>query len=270
AERAKKTDGRICSGLKSATRTGPPRPEGPSAPEAHAAPTSARAASATALRMAPAYHWRHDARAPARRLRRGPAVRGHSPRGRRECASARPRRPRDRARRVHDRGRAVALRSARGVGPRGRRLHRGGRQARRAGAVRGARQRRARPRARLRRHPRRLDHARLGGRPARGAGGRRGGGRQGPPRGHGRGGWAAHSGLVAAALARGGFSGPETVLEGRFGFYRTFLGQAPDATPFETLGTAWETLRIGFKPYPCCHYNHAYLDCALELRRAHG
>ena len=83
-------------------------------------------------------------------------------------------------------------------------------------------------------------------------------------------GWAAHSGLVAAALARGGFSGPETVLEGRFGFYRTFLGQAPDATPFETLGTAWETLRIGFKPYPCCHYNHAYLDCALELRRAHG
>src|SRR5947208_1213762 len=28
--------------------------------------------------------------------------------------------------------------------------------------------------------------------------------------------------------------------------------------------------RAGFKPYPCCHYNHAYLDCALALRREHA
>jgi len=82
-------------------------------------------------------------------------------------------------------------------------------------------------------------------------------------------GWAAHSGVVAAGLARGGFSGPATILEGRFGFYRTFLRSEPDRTPFDTLGKEWETLRIGFKPYPCCHYNHAYLDCALALRREH-
>ena len=36
---------------------------------------------------------------------------------------------------------------------------------------------------------------------------------------------------------------------------------------FDTLGREWETPRIGFKPYPCCHYNHAYIDCALRLRR---
>jgi 2-methylcitrate dehydratase PrpD len=83
-------------------------------------------------------------------------------------------------------------------------------------------------------------------------------------------GWAAHSGILAAAFARGGFTGPATILEGRFGFYRTFLGVVPDPRPFETLGGDWETLRIGFKPYPCCHYNHAYLDCALELRQAHA
>jgi 2-methylcitrate dehydratase PrpD len=83
-------------------------------------------------------------------------------------------------------------------------------------------------------------------------------------------GWAAHSGIVAAALARGGFTGPATILEGRFGFYRTFLRADPDTKPFETLGREWETLRIGFKPYPCCHYNHAYIDCALELRQAHA
>jgi 2-methylcitrate dehydratase PrpD len=83
-------------------------------------------------------------------------------------------------------------------------------------------------------------------------------------------GWAGHGGAVAATLARGGFTGPSTVLEGRFGFYATFLGKAPDTAPFETLGREWETLRVAFKPYPCCHYNHAYLDCALELRTAHG
>jgi 2-methylcitrate dehydratase PrpD len=82
-------------------------------------------------------------------------------------------------------------------------------------------------------------------------------------------GWAAHSGIVAAGLARGGFTGPATILEGRFGFYRTFLRAAPAIEPFETLGKRWETLQVGFKPYPCCHYNHAYLDCALQLREQH-
>ena len=83
-------------------------------------------------------------------------------------------------------------------------------------------------------------------------------------------GWAGHAGALAATLARGGFTGPATVFEGRFGFYATFLGKAADTTPFETLGRQWETLRVAFKPYPCCHYNHAYLDCALELRAAHA
>ena len=44
----------------------------------------------------------------------------------------------------------------------------------------------------------------------------------------------------------------------------------PDPRPFDTLGREWEILRVGYKPYPCCHLNHAYLDCALELRRAAG
>ncbi|HEU5197181.1 MAG TPA: MmgE/PrpD family protein [Methylomirabilota bacterium] len=82
-------------------------------------------------------------------------------------------------------------------------------------------------------------------------------------------GWAGHAGAVASALARGGFTGPATVLDGRFGFYRNFVGAEPDQAPFETLCRQWETLAIGYKPYPCCHYNHAYLDCALELRREH-
>jgi 2-methylcitrate dehydratase PrpD len=78
-------------------------------------------------------------------------------------------------------------------------------------------------------------------------------------------GWAGHGGAVAATLAGAGVSGPATIFEGRFGFYSTFLGKPPDLTPFETLGRQWETLAVAFKPYPCCHYNHAYLDAALEL-----
>lgn len=51
-------------------------------------------------------------------------------------------------------------------------------------------------------------------------------------------GWAGHAGAMAAALARGGFTGPATVLEGRFGLYRSFVAAAPDPAPFETLGSA--------------------------------
>lgn len=83
-------------------------------------------------------------------------------------------------------------------------------------------------------------------------------------------GWAAHGGAVAATLAGAGFTGPATIFEGRFGFYSTFVGKAPDPGPFETLGQRWETLDVAFKPYPCCHYNHAYLDGALELRAIHA
>jgi 2-methylcitrate dehydratase PrpD len=83
-------------------------------------------------------------------------------------------------------------------------------------------------------------------------------------------GWAGHSGVLAAALARGGVPGPATILEGRFGLYRTFLDTDPDVRPFDTLGREWEILKVGYKPYPCCHLNHAYLDCALELRSAPG
>ncbi len=82
-------------------------------------------------------------------------------------------------------------------------------------------------------------------------------------------GWAGQAGATAAALARAGVPGPATILEGRFGLYRTFLDAEPDPSPFETLGRTWETLAVGFKPYPCCHYLHAFLDCALSLREAH-
>ncbi len=81
-------------------------------------------------------------------------------------------------------------------------------------------------------------------------------------------GWAAHSALSALALGRAGFLGPVTVLEGPRGFYVTHLGKAPSgaALPSFELGSTWFTLGIALKPYPCCHYIHAFADAALELR----
>jgi 2-methylcitrate dehydratase PrpD len=86
-------------------------------------------------------------------------------------------------------------------------------------------------------------------------------------------GWAAHAGVVAALLSRGGFTGPETVLEGEHGFYRAFAG-GYDAVRLDglldSLGTVWELQQLTFKPYPCGSIAQPYMDCALRLRESHG
>lgn len=80
-------------------------------------------------------------------------------------------------------------------------------------------------------------------------------------------GWAAHGGVVAAALAREGVTGPPTVLEGRFGFFNAYLDGKYDADALTgDLGTRWELLRTVYKPYPSNHFTHPGIDCALALR----
>jgi 2-methylcitrate dehydratase PrpD len=80
-------------------------------------------------------------------------------------------------------------------------------------------------------------------------------------------GWAAHAGLTAALLARNGYSGPSTILEGRFGFFKAFLDGQFDPSPIvDGLGERWEVPGIFFKPYPANHYTHAGIDAALAIR----
>lgn len=81
-------------------------------------------------------------------------------------------------------------------------------------------------------------------------------------------GWAAHSGIAAAALGRAGFHGPASVFEAQRGFYAAHIQTVPDETnaPSRALGSEWQTRGIALKPYPCCHFIHAFVDAALELR----
>jgi 2-methylcitrate dehydratase PrpD len=82
-------------------------------------------------------------------------------------------------------------------------------------------------------------------------------------------GWAAQSGLRAAALGGAGFSGPGTVFEGTHGFFSAF---APSIKPdfsflLDDLGTKWVGSQLAFKPYACGTMVQPYIDCAIKLRQ---
>jgi len=81
---------------------------------------------------------------------------------------------------------------------------------------------------------------------------------------------AAMKGLMAATLAANGFLGAADALEGKHGFLNGYSDGAVMARATEGLGTVWETMRIGVKPYPACRYTHAAVDGLLRLQREHG
>lgn len=85
-------------------------------------------------------------------------------------------------------------------------------------------------------------------------------------------GWSAHAGIIAAGLAHREYTGPQKIFEGRYGLYNLY---ANTVTPDLSLATArlkqeWEILNTDFKPYPCGHISHPYMDCALKLRKQHS
>jgi 2-methylcitrate dehydratase PrpD len=86
-------------------------------------------------------------------------------------------------------------------------------------------------------------------------------------------GWAAVSGITAAALARQGFVGAKRAYEGRFGLYASHLQSHFDpanlALATGGLGKTWELQQVAVKPYPACHFVHACVDAAVTLRREH-
>jgi 2-methylcitrate dehydratase PrpD len=80
-------------------------------------------------------------------------------------------------------------------------------------------------------------------------------------------GWAAQAGIRAANLARSGFIGPRTVLEGTHGFYHAFahLRDGDWAKLINGFGERWLANTIAFKPYACGTMTQPYVDCARRL-----
>ncbi|BAS26367.1 2-methylcitrate dehydratase [Limnochorda pilosa] len=78
---------------------------------------------------------------------------------------------------------------------------------------------------------------------------------------------AAWNGLLAASLAREGFTSSLQGLEGRRGFLAVMTpGSNPDALTHD-LGRDFEMVKNRYKPYACGVVTHAAIDAAIEARR---
>jgi len=84
----------------------------------------------------------------------------------------------------------------------------------------------------------------------------------------------ARGGLMAALLARDGFTANSDALEQRQGFFNTFNGQGTYdlARATQGWGDPYAIVHPGasYKQYPCCYSIHAVLDAALALVARHG
>ncbi|MCO5063524.1 MAG: MmgE/PrpD family protein [Rhizobiaceae bacterium] len=80
----------------------------------------------------------------------------------------------------------------------------------------------------------------------------------------------AESGYLAAELAGDGFTGPETVLEGKFGFLEAYCRGADPKLLTAGLGEDWATLRLSMKRFPCAMFAHSSVEGTRELMNAHG
>lgn len=82
---------------------------------------------------------------------------------------------------------------------------------------------------------------------------------------------ASRNGVLAALLARDGFTANESILEGDMGFCGVFSRGKVDGLrrADSDLGITWNiiSLGLGFKPYPSCRSTHSSIDATLHLAR---
>lgn len=86
-------------------------------------------------------------------------------------------------------------------------------------------------------------------------------------------GWAGMAGITAAQFARAGFKGPTKPYEGRFGLFKSHLGETEARVRYDSiygsLGKTWELHGVAVKPFPICHLIHACADSAIILKDRH-
>jgi len=79
-------------------------------------------------------------------------------------------------------------------------------------------------------------------------------------------GWAAHNGLIASMLAKRGFTGPLSILEGKHGFLHAYSDNADSRKVLDKMGESFEILRCSIKPHACYRYMQPPIDGILKLK----
>jgi 2-methylcitrate dehydratase PrpD len=77
---------------------------------------------------------------------------------------------------------------------------------------------------------------------------------------------AAFNGILAADLAREGFTGATGILEGDRGFFRAMSAAYDPTRVTDGLGSRWKILENCYKLHSCCAHTHTAVDTALALR----
>src|SRR3546814_17486013 len=86
------------------------------------------------------------------------------------------------------------------------------------------------------------------------------------PLGPGR---AAFNGILSGTLASRNFTGPQTALECREGFFNA-VTDTLSSTHLSGLGSHWAILEVGFKQHSACRYANGPIDVEQHFYRAEG
>lgn len=78
-------------------------------------------------------------------------------------------------------------------------------------------------------------------------------------------GWAAHNGIIACLLAKNGFTGPTSIIEGRFGFLHAYSDNADPKKVLAGIGSNFEISKTSIKPHACCRYMQPSIDAILKI-----
>lgn len=81
---------------------------------------------------------------------------------------------------------------------------------------------------------------------------------------------AAEAGVIAAKLAKEGLDGPESILEGQYGFLDAFCAESNPGLLVSDLGSVWEISKMCIKAFPCHVTAHTPIESLRVLMKDHG
>jgi 2-methylcitrate dehydratase PrpD len=76
---------------------------------------------------------------------------------------------------------------------------------------------------------------------------------------------ATFSGILSGLLAKRGFTGSKTILEGQRGFCKAFSDEYNLSVITDNLGEEYQIMKVYFKPYPTCRAMHSAIDAIINL-----